>query len=157
MTEQKTKPGPGRFQWNRGGWFGAQVGATAWLLLLGGLMLGQGRMGGAVVLALALAANGVGFWLWSQRNEREPYPSIQMMLGACAVVAFVWMLERLFETDLGVSKLVDPLVEAPQVFVLLGVGTAMAAALYLYDRRNGTLRSPPPTETADEPEPVAVG
>ncbi|HKJ23596.1 MAG TPA: hypothetical protein VKB65_02150 [Myxococcota bacterium] len=90
--ELQGKPGPGRFQWSRGGWFGAQIGATVWLLLLGVLMLDRGRSSGAVVLALGLAVNGLGVWLWRARHEREPYPSIQILLGACAVAAVASVL-----------------------------------------------------------------
>ena len=90
--EYQGRPGPGRFQWNRGGWFGAQLGATAWLLLLGAMMMAQGRTSGAVVLAVGLAVNGLGLYLWNARNEREPYPAIQLLLGACAVAAVVSVL-----------------------------------------------------------------
>jgi len=90
--EYQGKPGPGRFQWNVGGWFGAQVGATVWMLLLGGLMMGQGRASGAVVIALFLLVNGFGLYLWRGRHEREPYPAIQLLLGACTVTAVVSVL-----------------------------------------------------------------
>jgi hypothetical protein len=90
--ETQAKPGPGRFQWSRGGWFGAQVGATAWLILLGGMMLAQGRTSGAVVLALGLFVNGLGFYLWHARASWEPYPAVQLLLGTCAVVALVSVL-----------------------------------------------------------------
>ena len=90
--EIQAKPGPGRFQWSAGGWFGAQIGATLWLLLLGGLMLGQGRSSGGVVLALGLLMNGLGVYLWSARGTREPYPAIQLFLGACSVVALASVL-----------------------------------------------------------------
>ncbi|MBW2313756.1 MAG: hypothetical protein JRH10_06160 [Deltaproteobacteria bacterium] len=90
--EIQAKPGPGRFQWSTGGWFGAQLGATLWLLLLGGLMLGQGRSSGGVVLALGLLVNGLGVYLWSARGTREPYPAIQLFLGACSVVALASVL-----------------------------------------------------------------
>jgi len=58
---------------------------------------------------------------------------------ACAAVAFVWMLERIFEDDYGVSRLVDPLVDAPEVFVLVAAGLVTAGALYWFDRREGEL------------------
>ena len=90
--EIQAKPGPGRFQWSAGGWFGAQIGATLWLLVLGGLMLGQGRSSGGVVLALGLLMNGLGVYLWSARGTREPYPAIQLFLGACSVVALASVL-----------------------------------------------------------------
>jgi len=90
--EYQGKPGPGRFQWNRGGWFGGQLGATLWLLLLGGILLAHGRTAGGVVLALGLAINGFGFYLWRARHRFEPYPAIQVFIGGCALVAVVSIL-----------------------------------------------------------------
>ncbi|MGI9601998.1 MAG: HupE/UreJ family protein [Acidimicrobiales bacterium] len=72
---------------------------------------------------------------------------------ACAGVAFVWMLERIFQTDLGVSEFVDPLVEAPEVFVLLGIALAVAAGLYLNDRRRNRLR---PVDSGEPVEPAPL-
>lgn len=38
----QSRVGPGRFQWNTGGWFGTQLGSTVWLILapvlFGGLL-----------------------------------------------------------------------------------------------------------------------
>jgi hypothetical protein len=88
----QAREGPGRFQWGAGSWFGTQIGATLWIALLGLLMLGQGRAAGAVVLALALAVNGLGVLLWSRRATREPYPSIQLLLGSSGVAGLVSVL-----------------------------------------------------------------
>jgi hypothetical protein len=88
----QAREGPGRFQWGAGSWFGTQIGATLWLVLLGLLMLGQGRTTGAVVLALALAVNGLGVFLWSRRATREPYPSIQLLLGSSGIVGLISVL-----------------------------------------------------------------
>ncbi|MDH4170174.1 MAG: HupE/UreJ family protein [Acidimicrobiia bacterium] len=82
-----------------------------------------------------------------------------MPLGSigCAAVAFVWMLERIFEQNLGVSQIVDPLVESPEVFGLLGLAAVVAVGLYLRDRRAGTLRAPfDESEQLDEPASATV-
>lgn len=86
------KPGEGVFQWNRGGWFGAQIGATAWLVLLGLLLLPQSPMLGALILSLGLAPNALGVVLWRRRHELAPYPALQILLGACGVAALVSLL-----------------------------------------------------------------
>ncbi len=83
------KRGPGRFQWNRGGWFGGQIGSTLWLILLGGSLLMRGRSAGAALLALGLIPNLVGTWLWRHRRTRSPYSALQLLVavaGACALV-----------------------------------------------------------------------
>ena len=88
----EAREGPGRFQWSAGSWFGAQIGATLWMPLLGVLMLAQGRMAGALVLGMALAVNGMGLFLWSRRGTWEPYPAVQLLLGASAVAALISVL-----------------------------------------------------------------
>ena len=88
------KRGDGAFQWNVGGWFGGQVGATLWLIGLGVLLLVQGRLVGAGVLALGLAPNALGGLLWSRRARVSPYPAIQALVGAsglCALAAMLWL------------------------------------------------------------------
>jgi hypothetical protein len=152
------KPGPGRFQWSRGAWFGAQVGATIWLILLGVLMLGQGRAAGATVLVLGLATNGLGVWLWRARQEREPYPSIQIFLGACAVVAVVSVLVA------GASDRAAPTgttTFTPSLPVLL-VYPVLMALLHFQEHRDRTARdssgADTPTPSAPAPsEPPAAG
>lgn len=56
-----------------------------------------------------------------------------------AVVAFGWMLERLFETDLRVNKLIDPIVEFPRALVLVVALTAIATVVHQVEARAGRL------------------
>ncbi len=77
----------GRFQWNRGGWFGGQLGGTLWLLLLGGLLLAQGHPVGALVVVLGLFANAVGCLLWRARRRWAPYPALQLLIAVCGLCA----------------------------------------------------------------------
>lgn len=86
------KSGGSRFRWSRGGWFGGQVGATLWLLVLGGALLAQGRTVGVAVLGLALAANVAGCVLWARRDRLEAYPAIQMLIAICGAAALVSVL-----------------------------------------------------------------
>ncbi len=108
------KIGPGAFQWNLGGWFGAQIGATLWLVLMGGLVAARHSVpSGLAVLGLGLAPNVIGWWLWHRRETLAPYPAIQMLVAVCGVAAAaaVLVLGRV-----GVAKLS---VDVPGAWVLL--------------------------------------
>jgi len=82
---------PGRssaFTWNAGGWFGAQLGSTLWMLILGGLLLARDPATGLLCLAGGLGLNGLGLGLWLARRRLRPYLGIQaFLLGTSLVVA----------------------------------------------------------------------
>ena len=82
----------GSFHWNRGGWFGGQIGATLWLVLLGGLLIAQGRLTGAAVLVLGILPNLVGLLLWRRRHTLSPYPALQILFSTAGISALVSML-----------------------------------------------------------------
>ena len=87
----------GAFHWKAGGWFGAQVGSTFWLVVLGVLVSWRGdSAAGTAVIALAVAANGIGLILWEHRGRLRPYPAMLALVGvvgAAALVAFA-LLDR---------------------------------------------------------------
>jgi hypothetical protein len=79
------------FQWNAGAWFGAQLGSTLWLLLLGVLFLWSGRPSGAWALVAFVLSNGSGLLLWLRRDRVAAYPALQLLmaiLGACNLLVF---------------------------------------------------------------------
>jgi hypothetical protein len=80
------------FEWNRGGWFGSQIGATLWLILLGTFLLARSEPIGALVLSAGWVPNFVGLWLWRSRASIRPYPAIQMLLATCGLCAGVALL-----------------------------------------------------------------
>lgn len=90
--ELQGKRGAGAFQWNRGGWFGSQIGATLWLVLLGGVFLVQSRPVGALLVLCGVVPNLLGFALWRRRHSVSPYPAIQILIAVCGVGALVGML-----------------------------------------------------------------
>ena len=85
MSEIKAKEGPGHFQWNKGGWFGGQIGCTAWLLPTGLILLVQRPFIGILWVAVFVAINGFGFWLWKHRDRFSIFLALQMLLFACGV------------------------------------------------------------------------
>jgi len=86
------RQGQGAFQWNQGGWFGAQLGMTLWIVILGAVLLAGSQPVGGWLIALSVLANGVGWWLWTRRETLAPYPAIQALIatgGLCAVLSII--------------------------------------------------------------------
>src|SRR5262245_46475601 len=83
MAGQEPTPGPGRFRWNAGGWFGSQVGGTAWMLT-GALEFARRAPSVSVGLMLLFAAtNALGLGLWCRRDRVSPFAAIMILLLAC--------------------------------------------------------------------------
>ncbi|MHC4513228.1 MAG: hypothetical protein ACYTGW_04605 [Planctomycetota bacterium] len=74
------------FTWNAGGWYGALLGASCWILIAAGfaarLDVGLALTNLACFATLLVA----GVVLWAQRHRRDPYPSIQILMGIAFVV-----------------------------------------------------------------------
>ncbi len=80
--------GKGQFQWNTGGWFGAQLGGTCWLAIFAIMLFAGGYPAvGLAVLTCFLIPNVLGFWLWRRRDRVQPHPAIQLLLATMAVTA----------------------------------------------------------------------
>lgn len=79
--------GGGQLQWNTWGWFGGQVGSSAWLLVLGIVAAAQGDALGAVPIALCLLANLIGTLLWWARDRLAPFAALEMLLGTITVLS----------------------------------------------------------------------
>ena len=77
--------GNGRFQWSTGGWFGAQIGATAYLVLLGILLTFQAPPAGILLLVCGLLPNIIGTLLWMRRDRLAPYPALQLLVATVFV------------------------------------------------------------------------
>ena len=82
-VEPAGRPGPGRFQWNTGGWFGGLVGGTAWIFVLGFQLLGLERGAGIGVLGCGLVAVLAGLALWFGRFRIEPFVAMELLIGLC--------------------------------------------------------------------------
>ncbi len=129
MTLVEDKQGAGAFQWNAGGWFGSQFGATLWLLLLGGSVLAQGEpTRGLFVIGCGLAANAVGYLLWQARDRLQPHSAIQMLIGACGVASLVGLL------SLRGSEAARGAVEVPRDLWVLVVYPVLSIVFYLRER-----------------------
>jgi len=90
METQRTVRAGGAFRWNAGAWFGAQIGSTLWLVVLGAALSIRGdSSAGTAIIALAVAANGIGLILWEHRDRIRPYPAVQTLLAVAGCAAFV--------------------------------------------------------------------
>jgi hypothetical protein len=85
MAAKEPMPGPGQFQWNAGGWFGSQLGGTAWMLVGAAVLAPQTPWVAAWWAACCALANAVGTSLWLRRGRVRPYPATQALLAACGV------------------------------------------------------------------------
>ncbi len=91
------------------------------------------EVGQAIVILLLFPA------LFLLRRTRYYRPFLIGFSILLAIVSVGWMIERVFEIDLGVSGLVDPVVEWPRVLIYIAVLTAVAFALERTERANGRL------------------
>lgn len=91
------------------------------------------EIGQAVVVLLVFPA------LFLLRRTKWYRPIFVAASIALAVTAFGWMIERLFDQDLKVSRIVDPLVKFPRSLLFVAVLTAAAAAVHVIERRAGRL------------------
>jgi hypothetical protein len=71
--------------------------------------------------------------LFLLRRTRYFHRFFVVMSVLLAVISIGWMLERLFEVELGVSAWVDPLVEFPRVLVFVALFTLVAAGLNWFE------------------------
>lgn len=82
------------FIWNRGGWFGGQLGCTVWLLFPA---VGLPRQSVLIWLSLGsfVALNAWGLYLWRRRFSLSAYAGIQrFLLAASVIVALVVLTFR---------------------------------------------------------------
>ena len=85
METKEPLPGLGCFQWNRGGWFGSQLGGTAWMLVGAVVLVPHAPEVAGVWLAGVAVANAIGSWMWWRRDRLRPYPALRALLLVCGV------------------------------------------------------------------------
>lgn len=94
MVAKQSRLGPGRFQWNTGGWFGTQLGSVVWLLIAASTVLPERLEAGVVALSCFLVPNTFGLILYLNRRRVAPYPAIQWLIcviGAVSVIFVVYL------------------------------------------------------------------
>ena len=85
-----------QLNWNSGGWFGAQLGGTAWILVAAILAGFQDIRTGLVLTAIFAIPNILGLAMWCWRKKLSCYASIQLLLfimGIFSVIS-IYVLEK---------------------------------------------------------------
>lgn len=86
------KTGNGTFQWNTAGWFGSQLGATCWLLIMAIGLMAQSNALSIVLLAGFVVPNILGTFIWTRRDRVDPYAAIQLLLAIILVSTLIVFL-----------------------------------------------------------------
>ncbi len=137
-----------------------EISQTTKLVSLLGRNLGI-EIGQAVIVLMTFPA----LWLLSRTRVYRPFFVIAS--AALAALSSVWVIERLFEVDLGLNRFVDAAIEWPRSLVLVAIGTALIAVYVWWEASNDRLVRPgAPDDEVEEPaappsppaeEPVGVG
>lgn len=78
------------FCWYPGGWFGAQLGCTLWLFILGGVLRPKDSLASWLCIGSFVVLNAWGLYLWSRRKILRAYAGLQLfLLGASLVIALI--------------------------------------------------------------------
>ncbi len=127
-----------------------EVSKTTQLVSLLGRNVGI-EIGQSVVVLLVFP----GLFLLRRTVWYRPF----FLIGS-VVMAFVslgWMIERIFEVDLGTSSIVDKVVQYPRVLLPVAVFTALCAAIHWWERSKDRLidvhgsAAPVAVDEVDEP------
>lgn len=108
------------------------VGRGQRLLSLFGFNLGV-EIGQAFIILLLFPA------LFLLRRTRY-YPGF-LRLGSIVLagVAFIWAIERIFETEIGIDSVLEKFTRAPRVFILVAIATVLAAGIRQFEASQGRL------------------
>ena len=82
-------------EWNAGGWFGGQLGGTAWILVAAALTIAQDTSTGLILLIIFLVPNIVGYLLW-RTQKLSCYASLQVLFSLIGVFGLlaIYIMER---------------------------------------------------------------
>jgi hypothetical protein len=84
------------FQWNRGGWFGAQIGSSAYLIILGLALVTVDLTLGIIIALCGVIPNIMGLMMWKRREIISPYSAFQYLLLTIFVFTTVALCASVF-------------------------------------------------------------
>ena len=91
------------------------------------------EIGQLIIIAIAFPG------LFLLRRTRFYLPLLRGASVVLAAVSFIWVIERVFETDAGINDAIDVIVEWPRSFVGAIVFTGIAAAAYSMEKSRDAL------------------
>jgi hypothetical protein len=125
-----------QMQWNLGGWLGAQLGSTVWILVAGILSLWADITTAVVAIGLFVLANVIGMVIWRRRDRLSAYAGIQILLPIVGAVglAATYVLER---SNIFESIQVGGTVSARSTYgiIILVVGALMLMFYFQFGRK----------------------
>lgn len=137
MVSNEAVAATGHFRWDAGGWFGSQLGGTAWMLVGAAVLAPRAADVAVVWLACFAAPNAIGCRLWRRRFRLGPYPATQALLLTC-VMSGLLALAALHVMRPGLRITQPPgiwLVDEPKLVLgLLLMWGGLALAFHLLER-----------------------
>ena len=102
------------------------------------------EIGQAIVVLLLFPA----LFILRRTNLYRPFfIAVSVLL---IVVSLGWMVERAFETDLGISAYVDPVFEFPRILIYIAGFSAACVGYFFYSKSKGTLSEPSVDDVTDD-------
>ena len=112
MSDRPGVSDPSTFNWNAGGWFGAQIGSTCWIAICAGQLGPHDFATALAVFGLFLSANFIGTALWRLRNRISAYSGMNILLMVIGATSFgtVFLIDSagLWQVVEGVGGKVSP-------------------------------------------------
>ena len=143
--------GTGRFQWNKGGWFGAQVGSTLYLICLGCALMFRALLPGIIVLLCGIVPNIVGLLLWWNRDRLAPYRAIQRLLLTVFIFTLIACGTGIFcEHKTDIDHVFTGATRSSWIVVVMPV---LMLLFRLLERAAVTRRNAPPAATSRDTAP----
>jgi hypothetical protein len=139
MVARQPRAGPGLFQWNTGGWFGAQIGSTVWMLLVATWMAPLAPEIAVVGLLCFVVPNVLGTWTWCRRDWIAPHLAIQMLMASLTASSLLLLITLDWFWPAAIPR--EPLGRG--YAVCLGV-PVMMAGWYVRERVRAKRRQQPP-------------
>ena len=85
-TSSRSLVGPGRFQWNAGGWFGSSLGGSAWMIVTSCFLVFHNQPTLALLPAIGFAiVLFASLLLWARRDRIYPFHGLMALLGLLAI------------------------------------------------------------------------
>lgn len=122
------------FSWNKFGWFGGQIGATLWLILISIFLLKPDTIFGLCGLVAGLGLNAWGYSLWKSRDTISAYRAIQLFLFPASIIFAIFII--LIRNRESIIALAGPdKIQDAFPYWAIGLVPAIMLAVYFRERR----------------------